>query len=101
MIDKLEELNKRYLEVELELSKPETVSDMTLFKKLNKDNIQYAVLRNYENIPSKPNDTDYFDLDLLVSSKDFKKYLKIIESLSSQLELQIIKKIHTIKKRLR
>jgi len=65
-----------------------------LFKKLNKDNIQYAVLRNYENIPSKPNDTDYFDLDLLVSSKDFKKYLKIIESLSSQLELQIIKKIH-------
>ena len=37
MIDKLEELNKRYLEVELELSKPETVSDMTLFKKLNKE----------------------------------------------------------------
>lgn len=37
MIDKLEELNKRYLEVELELSKPETVSDMNLFKKLNKE----------------------------------------------------------------
>ncbi len=37
MIDKLEELNKRYLEVELELSKPETVSDMSLFKKLNKE----------------------------------------------------------------
>ena len=37
MIDKLEELNKKYLEVEGELSKPETVSDLNLFKKLNKD----------------------------------------------------------------
>ena len=35
MIDKLEELNKKYLEVEAELSKPETVSDLNLFKKLN------------------------------------------------------------------
>jgi len=34
MIDKLEELNKKYLEVEGELSKPDTVSDMKLFKKL-------------------------------------------------------------------
>ena len=37
MIDKLEELKKRYLEVESDLSKPETVSDMGLFKKLNKE----------------------------------------------------------------
>ena len=37
MIDKLEELNKKYLEVEGELSKPDTVSDMKLFKKLNKE----------------------------------------------------------------
>ena len=37
MIDKLEELNKRYLEVEGELSKPETVSDLILFKSLNKE----------------------------------------------------------------
>jgi len=37
MIDKLEELNKKYLEVEGELSKPETVSDLNLFKKLNKE----------------------------------------------------------------
>ena len=37
MIDKLEELNKKYLEVEGELSKPETVSDLDLFKKLNKE----------------------------------------------------------------
>ena len=37
MIDKLEELNKRYLEVEADLSKPETVSDMGLFKKLNEN----------------------------------------------------------------
>ena len=42
MIDKLEELNKKYLEVEKELSKPETVSDLTLFKKLNKE---YKTLR--------------------------------------------------------
>ena len=37
MIEKLEELNKKYLEVEGELSKPETVSDLNLFKKLNKE----------------------------------------------------------------
>ena len=37
MIDKLEELNKKYLEVEGELSKPDTVSDMKLLKKLNKE----------------------------------------------------------------
>ena len=37
MIDKLKELKKRYLEVESNLSKPETVSDMGLFKKLNKE----------------------------------------------------------------
>ena len=37
MIDKLEALKKRYEEVEGELSKPETVSDLKIFKKLNKE----------------------------------------------------------------
>ena len=37
MIDKLEELKKRYKEVEGELSKPETVSDLKVFTKLNKE----------------------------------------------------------------
>ena len=37
MIDKLEELKKRYKDVEGELSKPETVSDLKVFTKLNKE----------------------------------------------------------------
>tara|TARA_B100001778_G_scaffold53031_1_gene40153 strand:- start:2406 stop:3497 length:1092 start_codon:yes stop_codon:yes gene_type:complete len=37
MIDKLEELKKRYEEVERELSKPETVSDLKIYTKLNKE----------------------------------------------------------------
>ena len=37
MIDKLEELKKRHKDVEGELSKPETVSDLKVFTKLNKE----------------------------------------------------------------
>jgi peptide chain release factor 1 len=41
MLDKLEEIKRRYQEVELKLSDPSTVSDMKLFKKLN---IEYKEL---------------------------------------------------------
>ena len=37
MIDKLKEIKKRYVSVEGELSKPETVSDMKLYTSLNKE----------------------------------------------------------------
>ena len=37
MIEKLEEIKKRYLEVEQLLSLPESTSDMGLYKKLSKE----------------------------------------------------------------
>jgi hypothetical protein len=50
-----------------------------LFKSLNKHNINYAILRNYESIPFKPKDSDYFDLDIIVSSKDLNKFNRILK----------------------
>jgi peptide chain release factor 1 len=41
MLDKLEEINRRYEEVELKLSDPKVIGDMSLFKKLN---IEYKEL---------------------------------------------------------
>jgi hypothetical protein len=66
---------------------------LELFNKLNIENIQYAILRNYENIPNKPSDTDYFDLDLLVSSKDLSDYIKIVEKIGATHDLLVVKKI--------
>ncbi len=37
MIEKLEEIKKRYIEVEQLLSLPESTSDMALYKKLSKE----------------------------------------------------------------
>ena len=37
MLEKLEEIKKRYLEVEQLLSLPESTSDMVLYKKLSKE----------------------------------------------------------------
>lgn len=49
-----------------------------LFKSLNKHNINYAILRDYETMPYKPKDSDYFDLDIIVSSKDLNKFNRIL-----------------------
>ena len=49
-----------------------------LFKSLNKYKIKYAILRNYKSMPSKPRDTKYFDLDIIVLSKDLKKFNEIL-----------------------
>ena len=37
MINKLEEIKRRYLDVEAKLSDPSVISDMQQFKKLNKE----------------------------------------------------------------
>jgi len=63
-----------------------------LFDKLNKNNIRYAVLRNYENLPQKDNTTEYFDLDLIVLSRDYKKFFEYLVSLSFKHKLKIAKK---------
>ena len=56
---------------------------LNLFKSLNKYKINYAILRNYESMPSQPLDVDYFDLDMIVSNKDLKKYNNISYELKS------------------
>ncbi|MDC1359607.1 hypothetical protein N8292_03825 [Gammaproteobacteria bacterium] len=64
-----------------------------IFDRLNKANIQYAILRNYENLPHKPSDTEYFDLDLLVASRDLNHYLKLVYKIAKKNKLFIVQKI--------
>ena len=64
-----------------------------LFDSLNNDGIQYAILRNYESLPEKPLDTDYFDLDLLVASKQLNFYMESVYRLAKKHNLKVIKKI--------
>ena len=64
-----------------------------LFKKLNKNGINYAVLRNYENLPFKDISTEYFDLDLIVLLKDYKRFLNILNKISSKNKFKVAKNI--------
>ena len=48
------------------------------FSNLNKKKIKYAILRNYESMPNRPRNRNYFDLDLIVSSKDLKKFHNLL-----------------------
>ena len=64
MIDKLKEIKKRYVSVEGELSKPETVSDMKLYTSLNKE---------------------YKNLGKIVS--EYEKYLLIINGVTEAKEI--------------
>ena len=43
---------------------------VTFFNNLNKNNINYCVLRNYETLPNNLNGSD---LDILISKNDIKK----------------------------
>ena len=49
-----------------------------LFNTLNENKIGYALLRNYESMPYRPKDKEYFDLDMFVSSKDLKEFNRIL-----------------------
>ncbi|GAA4652450.1 hypothetical protein GCM10023116_47340 [Kistimonas scapharcae] len=62
-----------------------------LFKSLEESNVRYAVLRNYESLPEKPADSDYFDLDLIVSSKDYERYRSVVHNVAAKHEASIIK----------
>ena len=64
MIDKLKEIKKRYVSVEGELSKPETVSDMKLYTSLNKE---------------------YKNLGKIVS--EYEKYLLVINRITEAKEI--------------
>ena len=64
-----------------------------LFDSLNLKRIRYAVLRNYESLPEKPTDSDYFDLDLLVNSHDLQRYIEIVYDTAKRNNLKVIKKI--------
>ncbi len=63
-----------------------------LFDEMNNSNVEYAILRNYDNLPFKPKDTDYFDLDFLVSNKSYAKYISIVKQLASEFGCSIVKK---------
>ena len=65
-----------------------------LFYELNKENIQYAILRNYENLPEKDSTSEYFDLDLIVLAKQYKHFFSILETTSLKCKLDIAKKIN-------
>ena len=49
-----------------------------LFSNINKKKIRYAILRNYESMPNKPKNRNYFDLDIIVSKKDLKKFQDLL-----------------------
>ncbi len=52
-----------------------------LFHIMNYEKIEYAVLRNYENLPDKPEDSSYFDLDFFIHSNDLKRYFTLLDKL--------------------
>ena len=72
---------------------PISVFVQDLFGSLNDDGIRYAILRNYESLPEKPIDSDYFDLDLLVASEELTFYVELVNKLVKKHSLTLIKKI--------
>lgn len=72
---------------------PISVFVQDLFDSLNEEGSQYAILRNYESLPEKPVDSDYFDLDLLVASKELTFYISLVYKLVEKHNLTVIKKI--------
>ena len=72
---------------------PISVFVQDLFDSLNSEGCKYAVLRNYESLPEKPVDSDYFDLDLLVASHELDGYIALVYKLAEKHDLKVIKKI--------
>ena len=54
---------------------------VNLFKQLNKENIKYAVLRNYKTLPESLGGSD---IDLWVCRKDVKAFFRIIENVAKE-----------------
>lgn len=54
---------------------------INLFKQLNKENIKYAVLRNYKTLPESLGGSD---IDLWVCRKDVKDFFRIIENVAKE-----------------
>ena len=58
---------------------------INLFKQLNKENIKYAVLRNYKTLPEGLGGSD---IDLWVCRKDVKNFFRIIENVAKEQNAQ-------------
>ena len=56
----------------------------SIIKDLNKKKINYAILRNYENLPKKPKKAKYFDLDIIVENKDLLRFDDLIKNVVYQ-----------------
>ena len=65
-----------------------------LFTVLNETSIDYAILRNHKNFPDKPEDSDYYDLDVIVCKRSIHTIENIIKhSISTEQCPFFIKKI--------
>lgn len=62
---------------------------VTFFNNLNKNNINYCVLRNYETLPNNLNGSD---LDILISKNDIKKFYDLLDKVLFQTNGKIITK---------
>lgn len=60
---------------------------INLFKQLNKENIKYAVLRNYKTLPESLGGSD---IDLWVCRKDVKAFFKIIENVAKEQNAHLV-----------
>ena len=60
---------------------------INLFKQLNKENIKYAVLRNYKTLPESLGGSD---IDLWVCRKDVKAFFRIIENVAKEQNAHLV-----------
>lgn len=60
---------------------------INLFKQLNKENIKYAVLRNYKTLPESLGGSD---IDLWVCREDVKAFFRIVEEVAKELNAHLV-----------
>lgn len=65
-----------------------------LLNKFHQNSIEYAILRNHSNFPNKPQDSCYYDLDIIANKRNLKKIDELLlEEVSSTNSHCFIKKI--------
>src|SRR3954462_6664804 len=79
MLDKLEEIKRRYEDVEVKLSDPKVISDMKLFKKLNIEYKELGEIVNYINEYKKVIANIEGAKEVLATEKD-KDFLEMAKS---------------------
>ena len=89
MEDKLIEISKRLNEIDLEMSKPEVVSDQNIFKKLNIERSQIApVVLKYEEF--KKLSSELNDSEELLKNEDDDEMKEMLQSEINNLKTKIV-----------